>query len=782
MESKTRSSGSVFTSPDLVRLRSSSEHAGRLDTGDYPLISKQLDHTRSQSVDFSSRDNSSYNSDFAEVTDVVLPANTEIFDVVDPLDRACSPPVTPVLAFPSVPTDEPRNAARTSLSAIAATPPPPLPPRSPNVSSGRTSRSASLTGAHPIVVQSPSPLPGVANRHVEMPSADALADVPFTPPPPPRFIKGGSLQHSLGVSNSGMQQDPFPPPPIPPSIAQAQYQQSSFLQTQQQHLQQIREKATSVPASPITSANSTPPPLPRKPAHMTPQPVARQLATSPPPSSASQPLPQRRTQLPQQQSPAFQSELELPLLRTSTVYPTNHMFIGIHGCDVIRSGERVRGIVTLVIDKQIPDAERLVLRLYGSEHVSWAEDYGGSVRRFEETQPLVDKLLVLNEFDCARSRARTAAEAKKAQDRELRQQQQQQTQLPVSPSRSPDTVSTSDVDVRPASDDALGIPLQQDSSTALLAPVSSPDIAAITAGTMFGTPVQVSAAAVVSGGSEVSTAAAVAPVATVSGGVTTVPSSEEHFGAYPGCYCFPFDFEIPRGLPRSFECEQDRISYTLRATVDGAGRVPIMWATKPLLMMENVPRDLPSPWTEASKTFLFGGDAPTVLRVGMHTALLSPGQELNVRMQVSNPGTKTISTVILTCTQHFKVKAQGLTRTMDRIIARHTEDPSVGGIAPHTMNAERFLHLRLPVPLVPSIAEASLIHIGYSLKVELSVHLAGNLEATIPIYIAETEENVLQLQQLQPRGRIHASRNVLSEAAESIGAAMMGDHREVFMK
>jgi len=204
----------------------------------------------------------------------------------------------------------------------------------------------------------------------------------------------------------------------------------------------------------------------------------------------------------------------------------------------------------------------------------------------------------------------------------------------------------------------------------------------------------------------------------------------------PGLHSFPFIFQLPPSLPSVYhekyvESDGDKIkasiAYKVKVYVDMPGSD--IKATEKLIISELVTqRVMPVAQTKVKSFAFTKGKVQFTAEIGKD--VFCPGEIIPLRVKVTNPTAKKVSSVKVKVYRTLVVRAKGFKKTNTKEIARW----KFPGLEKKT-NGDLVYQLQLPKEVYPS-TDGKLVDCVYYLDMELDFPMAFDMNVTPKIVMA----------------------------------------------
>lgn len=225
--------------------------------------------------------------------------------------------------------------------------------------------------------------------------------------------------------------------------------------------------------------------------------------------------------------------------------------------------------------------------------------------------------------------------------------------------------------------------------------------------------------------------------------------------AQPGNYTFPFQFQLPDGLPGNFndhrhqfgnECRA-AIFYKVKSNLDNIHVKDIK--DKRYLMV--VPRSwsIPQPVScHNEKKFLLGGSGKLYLDAAIGKNVFVPGEIVPVHVVCNNESSKKVDKLKVKLMRDLVISCRGQVQKFTEEVNRN----EFNGVDKKS-KSDVVLNYTLPTNIFPS-TQGSLISCKYHLDIECDVAMAFDLEVQpkIEIIYMPAQGQVVSLYDTMPKG------------------------------
>jgi len=207
-------------------------------------------------------------------------------------------------------------------------------------------------------------------------------------------------------------------------------------------------------------------------------------------------------------------------------------------------------------------------------------------------------------------------------------------------------------------------------------------------------------------------------------------------GVAPGRYSYPFNFQLPQGIPGVFHYERtefngDRVKaavvYKVKCWLDMPGKD--IKRTEKIVISEAVTKQIVPIHEENKKSFLFA-KGELKLRVDVAKNVFIPGEPIPIAVSVHNESSKKVEALKVKLMRAVDVRAKIIHRNRIDEVSRIKYE----GVLAHS-NTDQVLQFQIDQEVYPS-TNGKLVHCKYHLDIECDVAMAFDLEVHPPVVIA----------------------------------------------
>lgn len=203
----------------------------------------------------------------------------------------------------------------------------------------------------------------------------------------------------------------------------------------------------------------------------------------------------------------------------------------------------------------------------------------------------------------------------------------------------------------------------------------------------------------------------------------------------PGHYSYPFNFQLPGGLPGIFfderrEWDNDKVKgaiiYKAKVFLDVPGKD--LKKSEKIVISEALCRTPQALHDHKEKGFMF---AKGKLRMDYWLAknVFSPGEPVQVKLRIENDSSKTVKAIKVKLMRDLKIKSEGYVKHITEEISKDTW----AGV-PEKSTTENVFNFAINPNVFPT-THGSLVECDYHLDIECDVPMAIDLEHHVPIVL-----------------------------------------------